>query len=38
MKAKGANSDQWNWQAQERKMGIIPNNDENEAKDNFDLE
>lgn len=38
MKAKGAHTEQWNWQAQERKNGIIPNLDESEANDNFEME
>jgi len=38
MKEKGSETEKWNWQAQERQMGIIPNYDENEACDNFEME
>jgi len=38
MRSKGAEPEKWNWQASDRKLGIIPNEDEALAEDNFEME
>lgn len=38
VKAKGTDPAAWNWQASDRKEGFLPNEDEKELDENFEIE